>query len=546
MIVGFVSRIPTLVAYCAAAIPLLYVIYVVVFCSKRLTGKAGDGRKFVNQVFRTGLLVPLLAIGMLWRILSCQIGEDRNSAAAEELKIAGIPNGNYRMYARAIRDGTLDYRGGNSQQLRVFLLENGRGTRWSVDFLVSTSACRVFRGELVEGRLKLSSKEVGGSIVYVDSCSVIDTPVELPVGFSIRIIDRMLGMRTRVRRRLDDGLRLLPMDQANYIRAVLLGDSSHIGGGFKTQLRNAGLMHLFVLSGFHLAIVYALIRKVLIGPLPLWFREIVGNVAIWLFIGFISPGASAIRAGAAISLHSLIKFSSRSISPDTELALIWTVLLICCPEYAADVGSYFSFAAIWGLRYLIPLLILSAQRLNYLVFRLPGSMLKLGHSLFGASTAAQLAIVPLSLAFFGTSSFQGILAMPLVIVPFYLSLLAALGCLISATVYLPALTAAQALLNWSRNCLQILCRPFAALGNSLSGHQAWVVLVLFPIYIFLGYLAYDCSRRGVLVSFSHVELRLNFPAARLSPKQEYGDAKEVRPELHDQSGSAPAHSVPDG
>ncbi len=319
-------------------------------------------------------------------------------------------------------------------------------------------------------------------------------------------------LRASIRERSREALAHLGVKTQSYINALLLGDRSSMGAGVSELYRRSGLMHLFVLSGFHLGILYFMCQKFLPGFLGPAVREILSNSFIWVFIALVSPGASALRASLAIALYSLIKLSSWTLNRSHQLALLWNLLLLASPESARQLGAFLSFAAIWGLVFLRMPLVLLIHRINYYMGNagLPSKWLKAVAGAFIPSAAASLAVMPLSLVFFGSIAPQGIIALPIVIIPFY-ACAALCAALLFMLIVFARLTAVHHVLEWaleySIRFLEAISRPFAFLGDRIAANYlfSWLTAVtcLGGLICWILY----CRRSGLLLSSGHVQLR---------------------------------------
>lgn len=85
--------------------------------------------------------------------------------------------------------------------------------------------------------------------------------------------------------------------QAGVLRAMLLGQQQELGDDQKTVFRESGTMHLFSISGLHIAVIAAVIHGILtVLRLPHLARVLIGGVLLWLYVDITGGTPSAVRA----------------------------------------------------------------------------------------------------------------------------------------------------------------------------------------------------------------------------------------------------------
>jgi ComEC/Rec2-related protein len=475
----------------------------------------------------------LLAALMLWRISG--LGGSQESARNSGFDpLAALSPGTATASARILRDSRLAAGGIPMLELEITQIEGSRGVRVSAGGLSLTcqATASAYRGQRVQMEIESRIQPDGGFVVVAVPGSII---IQDSSGFS--------AARMRILQRVDGNLRAQPLKIRNYVRAVVLGDRSGLGTGLTGIFRQAGLMHMLVLSGFHLGIMYVVVRKLLPGVFGPFIRELLSLTAVWGFIWMVGPGPSAYRAAVSISIHAMIRLSGWRISSDHQLAIIWMLMLAIVPRWARDMGTYLSFAAIWGLSQLSGPLELLLHRLNYRLatiraFHGPGraGLFRRIAGIILPSVAAQLAVAPLTLVFFSTASPQGIAATPVILPLFYLSI-ALSTALLLIPAGLPAIgLLISRLLSAIIRLIEILCIPFAAVGSWIDGVPMGILCFgMLVIWALMAWFILDCSRSGLLVSCSHVELRLGGGTSALPAGPGHGNAEKIRTELHDQS-----------
>ena len=95
---------------------------------------------------------------------------------------------------------------------------------------------------------------------------------------------------------LDHGIAKHP-EQSGVFRAMLLGQQQELTDSQKTVFRESGTMHLFSVSGLHIAVIAGAIQGLLLlARLPSLARVIVGGILLWLYVDITGGTPSAVRA----------------------------------------------------------------------------------------------------------------------------------------------------------------------------------------------------------------------------------------------------------
>jgi competence protein ComEC len=221
--------------------------------------------------------------------------------------------------------------------------------------------------------------------------------------------------------------------EASLLGSLLFGlRAAPLPGEVNEAFRRAGTIHVLVVSGTQLSLLFAVVF------LPGWLAGLrnrgarapghgglsllPGRLALLLVLGLISfyallvgGGQSVVRAAimAGLTAAALLLLQTERISLAhglnldryTLLALAGLAILVFAPLSLFDIGFQLSFAAVWGLCYLVPLLS------SWLAW-LPGWI----RLTAAATTSAQLATAPILIWHFHTFPAVGFLA-NLVIVP---------------------------------------------------------------------------------------------------------------------------------
>lgn len=203
----------------------------------------------------------------------------------------------------------------------------------------------------------------------------------------------------RIRRRALEILRdALPPTSAALLGGLLLGDRTALPRDLDDAFRRAGVYHVLAVSGFNVALVASTVFALLIvaraGRRTAAATAMVAVVAFALVVG---PQPSVLRATLMGVLVLGAILLEREASVLNSLSLAALVVLALRPGDLLDPGFQLSFAATGGI----------------VLAPLPRGVL-LGA--LGVSTAAQLAVLPVTLTHFNQVSTVGVIA-NLAIVP---------------------------------------------------------------------------------------------------------------------------------
>ena len=184
----------------------------------------------------------------------------------------------------------------------------------------------------------------------------------------------------------------LPPASAALLAGLLLGDRTELPRDIDDAFRRAGVYHVLAVSGFNVGIlaasVWALCRLLRLPHRPSAVTAIVVVVAFALVVG---PEPSVLRAVVMAVLVLVASLLDRDASVTNSLALAALAILAVRPSDLFDPGFQLSFAATFGI----------------VVAPLPRGVVV---GAVGASVAAQLAVLPITLTHFNQLSTIGVVA----------------------------------------------------------------------------------------------------------------------------------------
>lgn len=216
-----------------------------------------------------------------------------------------------------------------------------------------------------------------------------------PAGAFMRFCAETSGHMERI---LRTGLEDNPGAADLYI-AMMLGKKEHISPQQKDWFIRSGTMHLFAISGLHIAGIAAAITTLLtLARVPGWMRFTCGTIILWIYVQITGGAASAVRAWWMVTcLHGAFQFRlpGNSLAALASSALI---MLVVAPHQLFSAGFQMSYGIVAAiLLYGVPL-----QEKWLAAWQpwanLPREMLGFWHIGYEKSVRAILAAVALGLA----------------------------------------------------------------------------------------------------------------------------------------------------
>jgi competence protein ComEC len=180
------------------------------------------------------------------------------------------------------------------------------------------------------------------------------------------------------------------------LAAMTLGDRSAQTAEMREVYAVSGASHVLAISGLHLGIVYMLLTWFTLGRRRFWLSQVVIVAAIWAFALLTGLSASVTRAATMISVYAI--FSSRGGRKASVNVLCFAAIamLVANPDTLFDVGFQLSFASVFGILVLMPLV--------QTVLRPRNVFLRWTWNLMLVSCCAQIAVAPLIAFYFGRFS----------------------------------------------------------------------------------------------------------------------------------------------
>jgi len=283
--------------------------------------------------------------------------------------------------------------------------------------------------------------------------------------------DSPLAALENIRRTANDLIdRVLPEPQAGLATAMAIGLRDVVSRDVTNDFRISGLSHVVAISGWHIAMLGAVVAG-LLGGLPRRPRSLLVVIAICAYALLAGAAASILRAAFMAAAVIVARESGRRGQAKAALALTAMALLVLDPKTVSDAGFELSAVATAGLlAWASPL---HGWLESHVPRHTPGWLVEA----LSVSLAAQAATLPLVLLQFGQ-----------------LSLVAPLANLLIAPLVAPAML------------VTAVC--FAAGSIVAAGGAA---LVVAPVSLFGSLLI------GAMVEIAHLCASLPFANVALSP-----------------------------
>jgi competence protein ComEC len=110
------------------------------------------------------------------------------------------------------------------------------------------------------------------------------------------------------------------------LRAMMLGEQHELNDEQKSLFRHSGTMHIFTISGLHIAVIAGGLQALLsLLRLPRLVQFLAGIIALWLYVEITGAASSALRAFAMVALVQasvLLRLPSNPVATLTASALL--------------------------------------------------------------------------------------------------------------------------------------------------------------------------------------------------------------------------------
>ncbi|HLF19059.1 MAG TPA: ComEC/Rec2 family competence protein [Candidatus Omnitrophota bacterium] len=322
-------------------------------------------RKYVSQFF---LLLLIFLFGIFWTQVRLQASADDISRLSYEIR-------RQMMMVEGKVASEVEYRQFFKRQKTMFVVEVLRvkiGDKWQKRR--GQLVVQIFRpvaleyGDVVwiEGRfLPPFVKEDDGPVSYADYLEIRNIRYILSVkkegkvevvekgkgfwlkAFSFRLRQKLFGIFDRH----------LTVNEAGLMKAVILGERSHVPKHVNELFLRTGTVHVLAISGFNVGIVAALFLMAF-RFFPVSRRMMLGTVIVLLagYCFLVGSAPSVLRSTIMIIILLTGFMLEKEPQPINTLAVAAFGILIFNPLYLFDIGFQLSFICVWAIFIVSPFL----------------------------------------------------------------------------------------------------------------------------------------------------------------------------------------------
>ena len=296
-----------------------------------------------------------------------------------------------------------------------------------------------------------------------------------------------IGIASKARNHIIDKLKKenFGTDELGVIQALLLGQRSDISEETYINYQKAGAVHILAVSGLHIGLLLLLIQFLLSPmkhiPKGRTIILIFSVVFLWGFAFLAGLSASIIRATTMFTFVAFALYLNRPSNSFNILALsVLFILLFINPNFLFQVGFQMSYAAVFAILWIFPML-------KKLWFP-KNKIVRYFWQLLCVSIAAQLGVLPISLYYF--HQFPGLFFISnLIIVP-ALGIILGMGILViflSLLNWLPSPLAwfYNVIINAMNNLIGWIAKQESFIFSSISFDFGQLILSLITIVLFI-------------------------------------------------------------
>lgn len=209
----------------------------------------------------------------------------------------------------------------------------------------------------------------------------------------------LIGMRS-ARDRLLSHNEKHNMSESAYavVAAMTMGDRSGLTRELRQSYAASGASHVLALSGLHLGVIYGLLSLIFVHRRMRVLGQVLAMVAIWAYAALVGMPPSVLRSATMLTIFAFVVLTGRRLVSLNTLAFAAVVQLVVSPLSLWDVGFQMSFLAVLG----IVMLNLRLRDVATPTWLSRWRVIRWMWSLVKVSLAAQLAVAPLSMYYFGT------------------------------------------------------------------------------------------------------------------------------------------------
>ncbi|MCD8069557.1 MAG: ComEC/Rec2 family competence protein [Lachnospiraceae bacterium] len=179
------------------------------------------------------------------------------------------------------------------------------------------------------------------------------------------------------------------------MQAMLLGGKTELDDDVRELFSGSGILHILTISGLHISMLgmgcFQLLRR---AGVPLKASAVCGGLLILLYGSLIGLAAATVRAICMFLLQMLAVFWGRIYDMRTGMAVSAVLLLMEQPLYLFYSGFLYSYGAVAGMAFVVPLLKRLAEG--------RGRWMEQGMKVFGAGLGVLIMTLPIQIYYYYT------------------------------------------------------------------------------------------------------------------------------------------------
>lgn len=213
------------------------------------------------------------------------------------------------------------------------------------------SSAEVVPGDIIEIKTGIEhGREMTSMREYKEKLYMLSRHVEYrmsgypyKVGYENSFNTYMYRLRTKISEVYDNAL---PSDEADLLKAIILGDRLELDEDMYELFRNAGIVHIIAVSGLHISI-FAAILMIVLGRFNEKLADISLLVILFLYALFTGCSPSVVRAVIMMYVFIIGNLLGEDYDVISSCAFAAIILLIYSPCYLYDIGFQYSFTAVF-------------------------------------------------------------------------------------------------------------------------------------------------------------------------------------------------------
>lgn len=243
----------------------------------------------------------------------------------------------------------------NYGQVEVLALNNGKLPDRQKFILYFNNSLPVRAGDVFSASVKIEPIDTGSSKLYYYSNN-IHFKLKLISFNKVNSTNNFYAILSNIRNSVEDKLFLnMSSDTAPTMCAITYGDDSYISEEFDTNIRRAGVSHVMVVSGMHLAIImsgiFAVLDRLFYNR---YLRCLLSAFCVFLICGICGFTMSITRAGLMYVLAAFAPLIFRENDSVNTLGTTVCIIIIANPYAIFSLSFLLSVSATYGVIALAP------------------------------------------------------------------------------------------------------------------------------------------------------------------------------------------------